>query len=161
MTDVAAPETQRVPDQADYFGVDETFRLTLPDGTSWVEHKVMTEGDRRSFLKKTNKAVKLDKRGDATINVAPGEERAALLEAALIDWNLMRGGEPIPFSSSSLRLFMDKADPKIIDLIEKDVRSKNAWLNQNLTVEAIDEEIASLQQTREELLQEEAGKATS
>jgi hypothetical protein len=159
--EVAEVEYTKVPAQIDYFGVDTTHKLMLPDGVSWVEHKVMTEGDRRAYLKKTNKNVKLDKRGDATIQVAPGEERAALLEASLCGWNLKKEGMETPFNGATLRLFMDKADPKIIDLIEKDIRSHNTWLGATLTVEGIDEEIASLQETREELLQEEAGKATS
>lgn len=164
MTDTAVetnPNSGAIQGQADYFGVDERHRLMLPDEVSWVEHKTMTEGDRRQYLKKTNKNVKLDKKGDATIQVAPGEERHALLEAALVGWNLQREGMDVPFNGSTLRQFMDKADPKIVDMIEKDIRKNNSWLMNEVTVESIDEEIASLEETREELLKEEAGKATS
>jgi len=147
--------------QADYFGVDEIHRFMLPDNTSWVEHRTMNEGDRRKFLSKTNKNVKLDKRGDATIQVAPGEDRVALLEAALTGWNLTRGGKDISFTPATLSEFLRSANPKIVDLVEADIRNKNEWLSNNVTIEAIDEEIESLKEQREEILQRETGNGIS
>ena len=67
----------------------------------------------------------------------------------------------IPFNGATLRQFMEATSPKIVDLIEKDIRNENKWLMNEVTVESIDEEIASLQETRDELLKEEAGKAIS
>jgi len=150
-----------IPSQADYFGVDEVHRFMLPDRESWVEHKTMTEGDRRKFLKQTNKNVKLDKRGEATIQVAPGEERAALITAALCGWNLKSNGIDVAFAVSSVNRFLEQANPKIVDLIEKDIRTHNPWLMNEMTVEGIDEEMDRLVELRAEIVEQEAGNATS
>lgn len=166
MTDTPSPLAQAeevlTPSaQSDYFGVDEVHRFMLPDGISYVEHKTMTEGARRKYQAATNKDVKLSKAGDATIKMAPGEERVALLDAALCGWNLKKGGKDMSFSPSARREFMDAASPTIIDLIIDDIREHNAWLMADLTVEDIDKEIENLKQQRDELLEKEAGKGTS
>lgn len=145
--------------QIDYFGADETKTLTLPDGKSWVEIKVLNEGERRKYLNKVNRDLKLDRQsGNASISMAPGDERYALLSAALIDWNLVRGGKPIPFTKSNRDTFLDEAQPKIIDFIEKEVRKANPWLLSDMTIEEIDREISALEEMREVKRKEDEGK---
>jgi hypothetical protein len=101
--------------------------------------------------------------GNARMKMAPGDERHALLEAAITGWNVVRGPDhvPMPFTPANLRVFLDKAPPRVIDLIEKEVRKANPWLLQEMTVEDIDKEIASLEEMREAKLKEEAGKSDS
>jgi hypothetical protein len=145
--------------QADYFSFDENLSITLPDGVSVIEHKVLNEGQRRRYLNKVNRDVKFHKgTGDAIMRLAPGEEKKALLEVAITGWNLQSAGEPVRFSPQSLNRFLESAPPKIIDIIEREVRKANPWLLQEATVEDIDEEIANLQEMRQKLLEEQEGK---
>ena len=153
---VSATETV----QADYFAFEETYRVPLPDGASWVEHKALNEGSKRQYLNSVNREVKFDRSSqNASINTAPGDERFTLLKAAICNWNLMRNGAVVTFNDSNLREFLDKANPKIVDVIEQDIRIKNPWLLNEMSVEDIDREIASLQKMREARVKEEEGKA--
>lgn len=166
MTDTPSPlaqveEVLTPSAQSDYFGVDEVHRFMLDDGISYIEHKTMTEGARRKYQAATNKDVKLSKAGDATIRMAPGEERAALLDAAMCGWNLKKQGKEMSFSPAARREFMDSASPSVVDAILEDIRKYNPWLLADLTVEDIDKEIETLQAQRDEILEKEAGKATS
>lgn len=148
--------------QVDYFGFDETHKIVLPDGKSFIEHKELNEGARRKYLNSVNRDITINRAsGDAKLRTAPGDERRALLEAAIIGWNLVKNGSPIAFSRQALNEFLDNANPRIVDIIEKDVRQKNPWLLADLTVEDIDKEIENLQTMREARLAEEAGKASS
>ncbi len=146
----------------DYFGVDEINRVTLPDGLSWVEHKTLTEGDRRKYLNKINRDVRVQKAtGDAVMKLAPGDERYELLKTAISGWNLTRSGSPIAFSTSNLDLFLNNANPKVVDLIEKAVRLANPWLLSEVSIEDIDREIETLTELRAKKVAEEEGKGTS
>lgn len=158
----SVPEEPVQSVQADYFGFSEVHRVLLPDGVSFVEHQELNEGARRKYLNKTNRDVRLNRAsGDATISMAPGDERRALLEAALTGWNLVRDGKPIPFTTQALGQFLETANPRVVDLIEKDIRLKNPWLLAEMTVEDIDKEITALQEMRETKIKEEEGKAVS
>ncbi len=151
--------------QEDYFAFDEIHQVLLPDGITFVEHKELTEGQRRKYLNKTNRDVRLQKvSGDAIIRMSPGDERAALLESAITGWNFQRRGrdgnlEPVAFRPQALTEWLDKANPKHIDIVEKAVRQANPWLLAEVSVEEIDKEIVTLQELRETKLREEAGKA--
>jgi len=148
--------------QVDYFGLDETFKVFLPDKKTWIEHHTLNEGQRRSYLKSVNRDVRIDKvRGDAHLKMSPGEERKALLTIAIVDWNLVRGDGPLPFNSRSLDEFLEKAPPKIIDIIEKDVRLKNGWLQAEMSSDDIKKEMETLNELLEQKLEEESGKSDS
>lgn len=146
------------PVQADYFGFDETHTVPLPDGVSWVQHQTLTEGARRKYMNDVNREVRLQKQsGDAILKMQTGEERYNLLKTAITGWNLIRNGQPVPFNDNNLKQFLDKADPKIIDEIHKDVQKHNAWLMQEVSVEDIDEQIKELEEMREQKLKEQEG----
>ncbi len=150
------------PVQADYFGFEETFEVTLPDGLSKIIHKRLTEGDRRNYLDKVNREVRLQKTtGDAIMKMQAGQERHVLLDAAIVGWNLQRAGQPVPFSKgsqgSTLAQFLNAADPKVVDIIEKAIRKENPWLMADLSVEDIDQQIAELQEMRDVKVKEEEG----
>lgn len=148
--------------QQDYFGFDETHSVLLPDGMSVIEFKVLNEGQRRSYLNKTNRDVKFEKRtGDASMRLSPGDEKHALLSVAITGWNLVRNGAPILFNQQNLNKFLELANPKIIDIIHKAITKVNPWLLGEMTVEDIDREIEALEEQKRALIEEEAGKASS
>lgn len=144
--------------QVDYFGFDETYRVELPDGKSFVEHQALNEGARRKYMNEVNREVRLQKGGDAFMSMATGDERHSLLESAICGWNLMRGGKAVAFNKQELRAFLSAAPPRIIDLIEKDIREKNDWLTGDVTEEDIDEQIADLEELREKIKGDAEGK---
>lgn len=152
--------------QAVYFGFSETHTVMFPDGVSYVEHTTLNEGARRAYLNNLNRDVRFQRAtGDAIMKMSSGDERYELLRAAVVGWNLLGPeGKPMVFSKGSpgaaLEQFLDKADPKIIDLIEKDVRKHNPWLLNDVTVEEIDKQIAELTDLRKTKVAEEAGKAS-
>jgi hypothetical protein len=154
----AAGQADSTPVQEDYFAFDLTERVDLPDGVSYVDIKVLNEGARRKYLNSVNREVKLQKAtGDAVMQLATGDERKAILESSICGWNLMRAGQPVPFSAGTVREFLDRANPKLIDLIEKEVRRINPWLNAEITVEEIDKQIEELNELRDQKLKEQEG----
>jgi hypothetical protein len=148
--------------QEDYFAFDIYGRTMFPDGVSYVEHQVMNEGARRKYLNAVNRDVRLEKKTqDAILNMRPGEERTELLKACIVGWNLTRNGQPVPFNMQNLNDFLMRANPSIINLIEKDIRLANPWLLNEMTLEDIDKEIADLQDLRAKKVEEESGKELS
>lgn len=142
----------------DYFGFGETHRVNLPDGSSWVEFKVMNEGERRQYLNKQNRSIRIKKAsGDAEMEMAPGDERYHLLKTVLVNWNLRRNGNPVPFNSQTVDEFLKAANPRVVDNIEKAVRKAHPWLMAELSLEDIDQEIKNLQELREVVEREQSG----
>ncbi len=149
----------------DYFDFDDTRRVTLPDGKSWVEIQVLNEGARRKYLNTTNRDVTIERAsGNAKMRVASGDDRHALLGQAIVDWDLYTKNpktnaiEPIRYNEQNLRRFLDNSSPTIIDMIEKEVRKDNPWLIAEVEIEDIDAQIAELQELREKKVSEAEGK---
>ena len=148
----------------DYFGFDQTYQVDLPDGKSHVIHTVLNEGARRRYMNEVNREVRVQKvTGDAIMKMAAGDERVGLLRSAITGWNMRtrdKDGElvPVPFTKNKLSEFLDKADPVIIDLIEKDVRERNPWLLAEVTVDDIDKQIDELNEMRDKKLKEDDAK---
>lgn len=147
--------------QDDYFGFDEHHRVMLPDGTSWVEFKVMTEGDRRKYLNGQDRGIRVSRAsGDAHINAKPGDERYFLLKNTIVGWNLVRNGEPVPFSQPNLEKFLEGANPRVVNEIEKEVRKAHPWLLGEMTSEDIKKQIDDLKEMLKVAEEREAGNAT-
>lgn len=160
MREAGVPVTEAV--QVDYFDFEVTHTVQLPDGISFIEHKEMTEGQRKKYLNSINRDVIVHRQtGDARMRMAPGDERHALLLTAISGWNLKRAGQPLPFNEGNLKKFLDAASPKVIDLIDKEVRKANAWLIQDMSVEDIEKEIATLEELKATKLAEESGNSAS
>lgn len=154
-----------IPAQEDYFAFEQILTINLPDGVSWIQHKVLTEGDRRNYRNKTNRSMRVKRgSGDAEMDVRAGDDLHTLLELSIVNWNLVRGGKPLPFGKGSkgapLNQFLEAANPKLIDLIETEVRKANPWLLAEMSLEDIDKEIERLEEMRDVKLKEEEGKAT-
>lgn len=160
-TTFAAP-SQSVPVQVDYFSYSENANVLLPDGVSFVTIKKLNEGDRKKYQNATNREIALASRGgDAKVRLAPGDDRHALLKASIIGWNLSQGGNIVPFTNQALEMFLQRTDPVIVDLLEKEIRKFNPWLLGELTVEQIQTEIDALEEMKHAKLREDEGKLFS
>jgi hypothetical protein len=160
---LAASEPERasasgMPTPVDYFGFAGTERSFLPDKVSFVEIKIMNEGDRRNYLNKTNREVNFQKGGMASMTMQPGDDRYQLLKQSIVGWNLVRGGNPIAFSPNNLDLFLRNCDPRIADGIEKDIRKFNPWMLQETSLEDMIRERDALNEMIEVKEREELGK---
>lgn len=155
--DGVAIETQT---QQSYFGFEETHKCFLPDGTSYVDHRTLNEGARRKYLNAVNRDIRLQRAtGDAIMKMQAGEEKHELLKTAICGWNLIGPtGQPVPFSKPALVDFLERADPKVIDLIEKEIRKTNTWLMSDLSVEDIQKQIDELEELKTTKIKEEEGK---
>lgn len=155
------------PVEQEYWGTDERFQWYLPGSkVQYIEHKKLNEGDRRQYQNAQSKDVRLKRdTGDALIKMDAGEERHALIVAAVTNWHLLRNGQPVPFSKGSkganLEQWLNAADPSIVDKLEKDIRDHNPWLLNEMTVEAIDQQIDELKQMRQKIVDREEGKESS
>lgn len=146
--------------QADYFGVTADTKYMLPDGVSYVMLRTMNEGGRSQYQKESSKDVTVHKlSGDAKLRVDQAAERHALLRACITDWNLMRGGQPVRFSSAEMTGFLRDAPTKVIDGIEEKCRELNEWLIADMKLEDIDAEIDRLREMRKQVEEEQAGNA--
>ena len=133
----------------------------MSDGVSYLELKVLNEGERAKFQNSTTRAVRIHKGGDASVNMAPGSEREALIMLAIVGWNLRRNNQPVVCNDAEKKKFYQSADPRLIDSIEKEIRTANPWLLQDVSIEDIDKEIETLQELRQKKLDEEEGKGSS
>lgn len=151
----------------DYFGFGRDEVFTLPDGKQHIYFKVMNEGQRASFQKRTSKDIKFNRAsGDAAIKADQAEERHELIMSSVTGWDLRRRGatgwEIVPFSGGSpqseLGKWLKVADPKIVDDLELAIRRANPWMQADMTVEEIDKEIERLQDMRKDVEAREQGK---
>lgn len=148
--------------QEDYFGFGESQKFFFPDGVSFIEFQIMNEGQRREFQKKTNRDITFNRgTNDARIKADPAEERHALITSSVTGWNLVRNGQPIPFSKgtpgATLEQWLKVANPKIVDDLEFAIRKANPWMQAEMTVEEIDKEMARFAELREQVLEREKG----
>lgn len=157
-----------------YWGVDETFKFMLPDGKQYFEIKPMNEGAKSKFQKITNKGVRMNQRTqDATIDVDPANERHTLIKESVVSYHIMQRMPdstweeypcPSPDDSRfrrSLEQMLDAFNPKAIQDLEFFIRTKNPWMQADMDVEQIDEELDRLQKLRADVLEQQAGEASS
>ena len=149
--------------QQSYWGFDDREKFFFPDGFTYIEIKKMTEGDKSRYQSLTRSDISIKRAtGDANLKSDPAAERHALLMSAVCGWNLLGpDGKPTTFNKDagpiSFKAWLDKADPKLVEGLEKAIRKFNPWLLQDMTVEDIDKEIANLQEMREEAVKREEG----
>lgn len=158
MSMVQDPE-HGLPMQQEYFGTDERYTFTFPDGVTFIEYKALSEGDRRKYLKATTKHVKVERgTGDTVLPLDPGGQRVELLKIAITDWNLIKGGSPFPFNIRNLETWLNQASPKIIDTVEREIRTVNSWLADEMNREDVEAEIDRLHEVLAQIDAREAGK---
>jgi hypothetical protein len=157
----AGPEDDTATAPLDLFGFKRSERFEIGDGVQWISFHAMNEGEKRKFQSQTTKDFIIDsKTRDTRVSVDPGTERKLLIEACADDWHIFRSGEFRPFNKINLSDLLELADPSFVERVEKFVRDLNPWMLDNVTVEAIDEEIADLQKAKERLLERQAGEAS-
>lgn len=150
--------------QEDYFAFDDEENVTLPDGITFVTIRALNEGARKKYMNNQNREITVERvTQNMKLKVESGEERHSLLEQAIVGWNLIardKDGktQQQACSKAAIQSFLRTANPKIVDIIDKAVRKQNPWLRQQMTVEDIDTQIAELQELRETLEKDEAGK---
>lgn len=146
--------------EPDYFGVDDTRQVFLPNSrVQYVTIKALNEGERRKYLDRTNRDVKLDKGGQASFRMSPGSERYELLKLAIVDWHMLRQGNPFKFGPRELDDFLTNTSPSVVDHIVKEVNKLNPWLLAEMSVEDIEKELDHLQEMLETKKKEEALKS--
>lgn len=169
MTDIATPPPifegtapLDVPVQQNYWGFYATERFVFPDGITFIEFKLMNEGDKVKFQRSTSRDLVLNRQGDARMKMDTSSERHELIKACVTNWNLLKGkDEPLPFSLRSLEQWLDVADPKIVEDLEVAIRKHNPWLLGEMTVADIDKEIENLKEMRDVAEERERGERSS
>lgn len=147
--------------QADYFGFQQTHKFMLPDKISWIEFRVMNEGEKADFQDRTSTDMVVERKsGDARMTLKQGTQRHELIKACVVGWNLTRNGRPIPFGRVELGDFLTLGNPKIIEDLEKEIRKVNPWLMADMTSDDIKQEIHNLEEMLDAKLREEAGEAS-
>lgn len=153
----------------DYFsGFGRSEKFFLPDGVQYIEFSLLNEGQKTKFQKETRSSINIDRKTDkASIMPDPSRERHALIKASVCDWNMFSRDRQtgskvaVRFSNMNLETWLRQGDPKIIAELEAAIRKANPWMLDDVTVEDIDEQIAELQQLREEKEKMEAEKSSS
>jgi len=148
----------------DYFGFDEQKVYTLPDGKQQIFFQVMNEGQKSKFQQKTNRDIHVNRgTNDMRIKADPAGERQALIESSVTGWTLKRRNkvtgqwEDAPFSNTGspgdeLHKWLNAANPRLVEELEDAIRKANPWLQADMTVEQIDEEIQRLHDLRAEVV---------
>ena len=146
---------------ADYWGVDETHKHFLPDGKQYFEFKIMNEGAKARFQKRTNQDLIVGRDNTARVKVDPVTERHELIKTSVVGWNLYKDGQYVDFGPRLLENWLEVAPPKIVEDLEYAIRMANPWMQSEMSVEEIDKEIARLEEVRKQVKEREAGEAVS
>ncbi len=156
----------------DYYGFSEVHRFMMPDRRQWIEFKTLAEGDLMRYHARLNRDVMVEKTtGNARIRMNQVEERNALLMVAITGWHLVRRDRSgqfreVPFNNKrdgELEQWLKVANPAIIADLDKAIRDQNPFLlsANTETVEAIDKQIAELEDQKAKLLERMQGEADS
>jgi hypothetical protein len=149
----------------DYFGFDEYGEYTLPDGKQKIIFKKLNEGERQKYEAATQNDVKFNRRtDDAAIRIDAGTARTALIEVSVTGWNLVRKlngkWQRVTFSKgtagSELSKWLRETNPKIVNELHKEISKANPFLQEEMTVEMVDEEVKRLLEIRADLVKRDA-----
>ena len=144
-----------------FFGGNSVVRHNMKDDpASWVEVKVMTEGDRAKYDSDTKTPMEVDSNTKKTqFSVDSGVQRAALVRHGVKAWNFVDsdGVTELPVNRGTLDRILTEFAPAIIDEIAQAVTEANPWLKGERTVEEIDTEIERLEKERAEVKAREEG----
>lgn len=160
---VSAGLPDAVVEQApvDYFGFQSSEKFYLPDGKQYIEFQIMNEGAKARFQKLTSRDLVINRNQDARVKVDPASERHALIRESVTGWNMYRAGSPVRFGDRELKDFLELANPKIIEDLEKAIRKANPWLLQDMEPEDIKREIENLEEMLKVAEERKRGEASS
>ena len=159
MEDAVPATVTQMPTRLNIFGQISTTKVPLGDGVSYVEVQKMTGGMRDRYEGQSSRPLKVSREGEAEVKMDASIERRALLDICIVGWDIYVNGDPWPFNDANKRRFLADAPVELIDEVEKAARELNPWLLDEVTVEALDKQIAELTELRDRKLEEEAGKA--
>jgi hypothetical protein len=141
----------------DYWGTKGEKLHYMPDGKQYFKIKKMNEGDRAKYQFESGmQMTSMRKTGDTKIDINQAKDREALVCAAVIDWSLFKDQSPVPFNKGSLRAWIQGADPKLLDKLLMDIRKFNPFLQEDLSVKEIDEQMQELRELRDVAAKREA-----
>lgn len=164
MTETALHEAgtpEETPVFVDYWGTDEKHKHFLPDGKQYFEFKIMNEGDKAKFQKLTNSDLVVDRNNTARVKMDPVAERHTLIKTSVCDWLLYKDNQPVAFSKQLLEKWLEVAPPKIVEDLEYAIRMANPWMQADMTVEMIDEQIERLYEQRKQAVERAEGEGAS
>lgn len=136
----------------------------MPDGRQSIKFKIMSEGERMRFQKRTNRPISINRKSDmASISPDVASDRQELICTSVVDWTLVqRTGDgqwvAVPFSERNLRDWLASANPKIVSDLERAIQRANPWMQADMSVEDIEEEIKNLEVLLDEKRREESEK---
>lgn len=153
----------------DYFTFEETRRWYFPDGKHYIEFKPMTEGKRRKYQSQTMTTMTMNRAsGDSKIGINVARDREALLDISVTNWFMERRDGmgnivAVEFKDRNYGFakWSEIANPKFIEDLEKEIRKANPWMQADLDIEEIDNEIERLQTLRTEILDRQLGEGNS
>lgn len=155
---VVAPDTQN------YWGNVTRHKHYLPDGVQYIEFEPMTEGARSKYQTATQTEMTMNQNTkSSTMKFNVARDRRALIDNSVKGWFMFgpQGQELGPNQFERGQYTFDKwlqqADPKIVEDLEKAIRKSNAWLQSDLDADEIQEEIARLEQQLGEVRDRELG----
>lgn len=144
----AAALSGDIPRHIDYFAATATEWVVLPDGVQKLEVKVLTEGERKQYLAKTNQEFKMNARTkDLTMKSNAGDDRHALLKIAVVDWTVYMDGTLLPFTKFSLERALDAWPPVVVDAAYDGVAKLNPWLTSG------EDDVAALEAEQDDIAQ--------
>lgn len=149
------------PPVADYWGTESFETWYLPDGVQYFKFKIMNEGEKVKFEKLTNNDLIVNRDQSARVKVDPSEARHAIIKTSVVDWHLYAGGQEAAYSKQLLEKWLTVADPKLVEDLEFAIRMANPWMQSEMSVEEIDKEIDRLHDVRKQLVDRQAGEASS
>jgi hypothetical protein len=134
----------------DYWGTQGETTHYLPDGKQYFTIKKMNEGDRARYQMESGmQMTSLRKTGDTKIDINQAKDREALVVAAVKGWFLVKDGVQVPFNSQALRAWVKVSDPKLLDKLLLAIRKYNPFLQEDLSVKEIDEQMQELRELRD------------
>lgn len=167
------PAADYDPPFEDYWGVQTTEKFFFDGGRQWFEVRPMDEGGKALFQRMTSRGVRMNQRTqDAHLDMDPASDRHTLIKQSVVGWCIMQRGSDGSFSEfpcppdegrrkTSLGVILEKFNPKVIQDLEHFIRLQNPWMQDDMTLEAIDEEITRLTELRKQVVDRQAGEAAS
>jgi hypothetical protein len=153
---LSAANDPNAPQIVDYWSGPATpTRWYLPDKVQYIDILPMNHGMRAQYNARTNKEMTMDRKTQSLkIKTDISGDTDALVEISSVDWFMFKQGVPVKFGNkgpgSPLMIWLKQAPPQLVDSLEKFIREANPWMDDELTVESIDEEIKRLYELRAE-----------
>lgn len=148
----------------DVWGYHDTLKWYFPgqahvseEKRLYLEVQKMTEGVRQKYQKATNaKVTILKQNSNAEMGVDPARDREQLILKSVIGWYMKRpsgNGEfhEVKWTERAFKEWFEGANPAHVESLEKFIRDINPWMLDEMTLEAIDEEMERLGKLREDV----------